>query len=149
MPSFDTRGRRERLALTTYVRLLRAANAARTFSSQHIANADLTLTQFTVLEALYHLGPMPLSDIAQKLLTTGGNLTLVVSNLEKRGFAERQRSPQDGRVFVVVLTSKGKTLMRDIFPKHAERIARFFRVLNANEQQKLGELCRKLGTQEP
>jgi MarR family 2-MHQ and catechol resistance regulon transcriptional repressor len=139
---------RQRLALLTYVKLMRAANAARNFASRSLAGSGLTLTQFAVLEALYHLGPMSLTDVAQKVLTTGGNLTMVVGNLEKQGLAKRQRSPEDRRVLIVVLTGKGKTLMREVFPLHAAAIAEFIGILSADEQRQLGELCRKLGKQE-
>ncbi len=137
----------ERLALSTYVKLMRAANSARNYASQGLSDANLTLTQFAVLEALYHLGPMSLSDIARKVLTTGGNLTMVVGNLEKRGLAHRQRCPEDKRVLIVALTSKGKTLLRDIFPKHAAAIVEFLSVLGPEQQKRLGDLCRKLGKQ--
>ena len=48
---------------------------------------------------------------------------------------------------IVVLTAKGKTLLRDIFPKHAAAIVEFLSVLSPQEQERLGELCRKLGKQ--
>jgi MarR family 2-MHQ and catechol resistance regulon transcriptional repressor len=139
---------KQRLALATYVRLIRAANTARSHSSRHLGDSGLTLTQFAVLEALYHLGPMSLSDIAQKILTTGGNLTMVVGNLEKQGLAQRQRSPDDRRVLIVALTARGKTLMRRIFPEHAAAIVEFMGLLSSGEQVRLGDLCRKLGKQE-
>lgn len=137
----------ERLALTTYVKLMRAANAARSYASRSLSETRLTLTQFAVLEALYHLGPMSLSDIARRVLTTGGNLTMVVGNLEKQGLARRQSCPEDKRVLIVVLTTKGKTLLRDIFPGHAAAIVQFLSILNPEQQERLGELCRKLGKQ--
>ena len=139
---------RQRLALLTYVKLMRAANAARNFASRSLADSGLTLTQFAVLEALFHLGPMSLTDIAQKVLTTGGNLTMVVGNLEKQGLAKRQRSPEDRRVLIVILTAKGKSLMREVFPRHAAAITQFLGALTPEEQLQLGELCRKLGRQE-
>ena len=108
----------------------------------------MTLTQFAVLEALYHLGPMSLSDIAQKVLTTGGNLTMVVRNLEKQGLARRQECPEDRRISIVVLTAKGKSLIRAMFPRHAAAIVEFLSVLSPEQQAHLGELCRKLGRQE-
>src|ERR1039458_10708710 len=108
---------------------MRAANSARNYASHSLAGANLTLTQFAVLEALYHLGPMSLSDIARKVLTTGGNLTMVVGNLEKLGLARRQRCPEDKRVLIVVLTAKGKTMLGDIFPRHAAAIVEFLSVL--------------------
>src|SRR5450759_3557225 len=138
-----------RLALATYVRLMRAANSSRTHASRHLGDTGLTLTQFAVLEALYHLGPMSLSDIAQKILTTGGNLTMVVGNLEKLGLAHRQKCPEDRRMLIVVLTAKGKALLRKLFPEHAAAITEVIGALSPAEQEQLGLLCRKLGTQEP
>src|ERR1700730_13139483 len=106
MPRPQSNRAQERLALSTYVKLMRAANSARNYASRSLAGANLTLTQFAVLEALYHLGPMSLSDIARKILTTGGNLTMVVGNLEKMGFAHRQKCPEDKHQFIVVLSTK-------------------------------------------
>jgi len=137
----------QRLALATYVRLNRAANTARACASRHLGDSGLTLTQFAVLEALYHLGPMSLTYIAVKVLTTGGNLTMVAGNLERDGLVRRQKSPEDGRVQIVALTAKGKTLLRRIFPVHAGAITEFMSVLDAGELKQLGELCRKLGKQ--
>jgi MarR family transcriptional regulator, 2-MHQ and catechol-resistance regulon repressor len=127
---------------------MRAANAARGHASRHLGDSGLTLTQFAVLESLYHLGPMSLSDIAQKVLTTGGNLTMVVGNLEKQGLALRQKSPEDGRVLIVVLTARGKTCIRRLFPEHAAAILDFMGALSPGEQDELGDLCRKLGKQQ-
>ncbi len=134
----------QRLALATYVRLMRAANSARSHASRHLGDSGLTLTQFAVLEALYHLGAMSLSDIAEKVLTTGGNLTMVAGNLERDGLVKRQKSPQDGRVQILVLTPKGKSLMRMVFPIHAAAITEFMAALNAEELEQLGDLCREL-----
>lgn len=139
----------QRLALTTYVRLMRAANTARAFASRQLDDSGLTLTQFAVLEALYHLGPMSLSAIAQKVLTTGGNLTMVAGNLERDGLVERERSDEDGRVQILSLTQKGKVLMRRVFPAHAAAITEFMCALQGLELEQLGELCRKLGKHMP
>ena len=141
----NSKSSEQRLALATYIRLLRAANAARMHASRQLEGTGLTLTQFAVLEALYHLGPLSLSDIAQKILTTGGNLTMVVGNLEKQGLANRQKSPQDGRVLIVSLTPKGKALIRRTFSSHAAAITEFMAALTPAQQKQFGELCRQLG----
>ena len=135
----------QRLALATYIRLMRAANSARAHASRNLGESGLTLTQFAVLEALYHLGPMSLSEIAAKVLTTGGNLTMVAGNLERDGLVERRRSPSDARVQVIHLSSKGKAVMRRIFPVHAAAITKFMSALTAAQQGEIGELCGKLG----
>src|SRR5664279_1414448 len=139
----------QHLALATYVRLTRAANAARNHATRHLGETVPTLTQFAVLEALYHLGPMSLSDIAEKILTTGGNLTMVLGNLEKLGLAHRQKCAEDRRILIVVLSAKGKALIRKLFPEHAAAITAYMAALSPAEQEQLGDLCRKLGTQPP
>ena len=135
---------RQRLALLTYGRLMRAANSLRTAASRQLDGTGLTLSQFAVLEALSHLGPLSLTEIARKILTTGGNLTMVAGNLEKQGLVQREVSPQDARVSILSLTPKGWKLIGEIFPKHASAISAAVGVLTPKEQKKLAELCRKL-----
>ena len=136
---------RQRLALLTYGRLMRAANALRTAASRQLETSGLTLSQFAVLEALYHLGPMSLSEVAKKILTTGGNLTMVAGNLEKQGLVDRKCSKQDARVYILSLTPKGKMLISEIFPEHAAAITAALDTLSPKEQKRLSELCRTLG----
>lgn len=136
---------RQRLALLTYGRLMRAANALRTQAARQLDSSGLTLTQFAVLEALYHLGPMSLSEVAKKILTTGGNLTMVAGNLEKQRLVSRTCSSEDARVYILSLTTKGKKLISEIFPAHAAAITGALDTLAPEEQKKLSELCRKLG----
>ena len=136
---------RQRLALLAYGRVMRAANALRTAASRQLEPTGLTLSQFAVLEALYHLGPMSLSEVAKKILTTGGNLTMVAGNLDKQGLVERKCSTEDARVYILSLTPKGKKLISEIFPEHAKAITEALQTLSPKEQKKLSELCRKLG----
>ncbi len=134
----------QRLALLAYGRLMRAANALRMAASRQLDGTGLTLSQFAVLEALYHLGPMSLSEVAKKILTTGGNLTMVAGNLEKQGLVNRKCSSEDARVYILSLTPKGKKLIGEIFPDHAAAITEALETLSPKEQKKLSELCRKL-----
>ncbi len=143
----DTPQSRQRLALLTYGRLMRAANTLRTFAARQLSETGLTLTQFAVLEALFHLGPMSLSDVARKILTTGGNLTMVVGNLERQGLVNRKCSAEDARVYMLSLTMKGRKLISEIFPEHAAALTGSLDMLTPTEQKKLGELCRKLAAQ--
>ena len=136
---------RQRLALLAYGRLMRAANSLRTTAARQLDPTGLTLSQFAVLEALYHLGPMSLSEVAKKILTTGGNLTMVSSNLEKQGLVSRKCSTEDARVYILSLTPKGKKLIAEIFPEHAAAITAAVEALSPRDQKTLSELCRTLG----
>ncbi len=132
-------------ALSTYVKLMRAAESMTVRAHQHLSLAGLTISQFGVLEALHHLGPLSQKDIGQKILRSSGNITMVIDNLEKRGLVRRKRDRQDRRFFIVHLTDGGNKLIRKIFPPHAAVISDELSVLTAAEQKTLGALCKKLG----
>ncbi len=136
------------LALDTYIKFTRAMNSLENRLSRSQALQTLTGTQFGVMEALLHLGPMSQSEIGGKLLKSGGNITLVIDNLEKCGLVLRQTAARDRRVTTVSLTDKGRGMIEAILPAQVEAIVRQFAVLTAGEQRMLGMLCKKLGKQE-
>ncbi len=135
----------EVLALDTFIKLTRANNSLLARIAQRGTHPDLTVSQFGTLETLYHLGTMSQTEICNKLLKSGGNTTLVIDNLEKRGLVHRRRDEHDRRVIMVELTDEGLALIRSIFPGHAQAIAAEMATLTPDEQQQLGELCKKLG----
>jgi len=136
---------RQERALSAYVKLLRASETLHTEATRSLAGADLSSSQFAVLEALYHVGPLCLSDLARKILKTSGNLTMVANNLEKRGLVVRQQSAQDRRFISLAITERGRKLMARIFPVHLSRIVELMDRLSPAEQEELGRLSRKLG----
>lgn len=140
--------REERRALNTFIKLVRAAGSVSARVESHLSGIGLTVSQFGVLEALYHLGPLFQKDLASKILKSTGNITMVVDNLEKRGLVARARDEQDRRHFLVSITVEGKKLIRGFFPGHVARIVREMGALTAAEQDELGRLCRAVGLQE-
>lgn len=136
-------------ALNTYIKLLRAADSVTARLQPRLSEAGLTTSQFGTLESLLHLGPMSQKELGRKLLKSGGNMTMVLDNLERRGLIRRERGPCDRRVCTIHLTPEGEALIREIFPDHARAIASQFSVLTPDEQEELGRLCRKLGLGDP
>lgn len=134
----------ERRALNAWVKLARAAGAVGGMLGQRLARADLTESQFGVLDALYHRGPMPQCDLARKILRTTGNVTLVVDNLERRGLVRRVRREDDRRFVAVHLTEAGQALLEAVLPGHAAAVAERFAILSPDEQRMLVGLCRRL-----
>ncbi|MGB9105839.1 MAG: MarR family transcriptional regulator [Terriglobales bacterium] len=145
MKHFHGTARQER-ALDAYVKLLRAADTVDSFLMPQLESAGLTPSQFAVLEALYHIGPLCLGELARKLLKTSGNLTMVVGNLQKRGLVTRTRQAADKRFYLVSITEKGRKLIAQVFPRHVERIVAAMSTLSPAEQKSLAALSRKLGT---
>jgi len=145
MPTRHSGSPQEVLALNTYIKLTRAVESFESRLLQRATLEDLTISQFGVLEVLYHLGPLCLNEIGGKLLKSSGNMTMVIDNLEKRGLVKRVRSLEDRRMIRIHLTSSGHETIERVFPLHAAAITAELAVLSPEEQTQLGELCRKLG----
>lgn len=135
----------ERLALDTYIKVSRAANAVELRINRHLSDYGLTISQFGVLEALYHLGPLHQHQLGEKILKSSGNMTLVIDNLCKRGLVKRERSESDRRYIAIHLSKEGSALMADLFPKHVEKVVIALSPLSQTEQEQLAMLCKKLG----
>jgi MarR family 2-MHQ and catechol resistance regulon transcriptional repressor len=132
-------------ALNTYTKLMRAAESVTVRVSHSMLSADLTISQFGVLEALYHKGPLCQRDIAAKILKSTGNITMVIDNLEKRGLVRRERDFHDRRYLTVYLTDSGTTLIAKVFAGVEALIVAEMGSLSRDEQELLGTLCKKLG----
>ncbi len=133
------------LSLKTWVKLARSFNTINKVVNEEINTYGVTPSQFGVLEALYHLGDMPIGKLGEKILVTGGNMTVILDNLEKQGYIERIKSPTDRRSLFIKLTEKGKTLIDQVFPGHKLFVAEIISVLTEEEQIVLGSLLKKLG----
>jgi MarR family transcriptional regulator, 2-MHQ and catechol-resistance regulon repressor len=133
-------------ALNAFIKLQRAAESV-SARIHAVLPAELTITQFGVLDALHHMGPLCQSELAEKLLKSGGNLTLVVDNLEKAGLVLRERDPADRRFVVVKLTDEGQAFIAALFPKVVAKVTREMGALSSTELADLGRLCKKIGLQ--
>ncbi len=131
-------------ALNAFIKLQRAAESVSTRVHSALP-AGLTVTQFGVLESLHHIGPLCQGELAEKLLRSGGNLTLVVDNLEKAGYVARERDPADRRFVVVKLTDKGAKFISELFPKVVANVVGEMSQLSSTELSDLGRLCKKIG----
>ena len=146
MPTHFAGSRAEMRVLDTFIKLTRCTNSLFTRLAERNTIGDLTYSQFAVLEALYHLGPMTAGEVSQKILKSGSNLTTVIDNLERDGLVRRERDANDRRVIHVHLTEAGSSRIEAVFPEHVAALVEEFSVLSASEQELLGKLCKKLGT---
>jgi MarR family transcriptional regulator, 2-MHQ and catechol-resistance regulon repressor len=145
MPTHFTGSRTERRTLATFIKLTRCTDSLMARIAERNTIGDLTFSQFAVLEALYHLGPMTAGEVSQKILKSGSNLTTVIDNLERDGLVRRERDTNDRRVINVHLTEAGGNKIEAVLPGHVAGLVDEFSVLSAKEQETLGELCKKLG----
>jgi MarR family 2-MHQ and catechol resistance regulon transcriptional repressor len=97
----------ETSGLDAYIELMRAAESVTARLETVMASAGLTVGQFGALEALLHLGSLRQRDLGAKLLRSGGNVSVVATNLERRGLVRRIRRRDDRRFITVALTARG------------------------------------------
>lgn len=101
-----------------------------------IQEFDLNVSEFGVLEMLYHKGDQPVQKVAEKILVTSGTITYVINKLEKKGFVIRRKCNKDKRVYYVSLTEKGKDYISHIFPKHKDFLDNLFKDLDEESKIK-------------
>jgi MarR family 2-MHQ and catechol resistance regulon transcriptional repressor len=132
-------------ALRLLIVMSRALRAVTEPARQQLKRWDLSPTEFGVLEALYHKGPLPLSALAERVLITGASMTYAVKQLEERGLMRRRPSAEDQRFVFGELTAAGRTLIARVFPEHAEHIRQAMRGLSRQEKRQAAELLMRLG----
>lgn len=137
--------KRERLDGALVIALSRSYEIAHRESRRLVAEYGLTFTQFEVMEALLHKGPLTVNGIIEAVLSTGGNITVVVRNLEKRGYATRLANPEDGRSFIVELTDEGRTVIEEVFPRHMRLLDKALAALSDDDIETIVGLLHKVG----
>lgn len=141
IPSY---GARNDLAMFAWVRLFRSHQKIRTKETRWMEELGLTMQQFTLLELLYHRGSQSVGAATKLLLSTPGNMTVVVKNLEKKGLVTVTPDPVDRRTRKLEITPAGAALIGGLFPEHAGRLADCFSALDDDELRTLSALLRKL-----
>lgn len=136
-------------AIRAYVKLIRTAESLHARISRGLALEGLTASQFSAMKVLRLHGALPQRDIAKFLLQTGGNITLVVDNLERDGLCQRVRDKEDRRIILVSLTSKGEELFDRIYPGHLDRIRNAMKALSSDELEDLTTTMNNLDPTDP
>lgn len=136
--------RKQEPSVSAYVRLIRTAEALHSSVSRGLALEGLTASQFSTLKVLRLQGALAQRDIAKYLLKTGGNVTVVVDNLEKQGLVVRIRDTEDRRIVFVKLTAEGEALFDRVYPGHLDRIKSAMSPLSEREYDQLVSLLERL-----
>lgn len=125
--------------------LARAFGSIQELSFRDIKSYGLNPTEFSVLELLYHKGPIPLQKIGARLLILSGGVTYTVDKLERSGYVRRRHCESDRRVIYAELTDKGRELLDRIFPQHALALHKALSGLNDEEKDVAAGLMKRLG----
>jgi MarR family 2-MHQ and catechol resistance regulon transcriptional repressor len=138
-------GAAEVRALDALIKLVRCTSSLQARLEVGLRAEGFTPTQFGILEALFHLGPLEPCELGPKLLTSRPNVVLLVDQLEERGLVRRKPVEGDRRRVLVELTAAGTRAIQRAFQKHARSVVKELSTLSAAEQEQLGRLCKRLG----
>lgn len=126
--------------------LWKAARAVEAYAENSVRQSELCGSDFAVLEALLHKGPLPVNEIGKKVLLTSGSITTAVDRLAERGLVERRAHGSDRRAKIVHLTREGKKLITRIYGEHAADMERLASVsLHKKERETLIRLLKQIG----
>ena len=131
------------LALHGLVIFRRASNAISRQEVQTIKKHNLTVAQFGVMEALYNKGNLRIQDLIDKLLSTSGNMTVVIRNMIRDGYIFKVADEKDKRSYLIGLTPLGRETIEKILPEHYDNIGKIFSVLSLKDQEDLAQILKK------
>ena len=123
--------------LKTVIALNRATNLLNRRAGAVFRRHGLTMQQFAVLEVLYHKGDLSIGEIIQRILATGGNMTVVLKNLIKEGFVVKRANPSDSRVAIISITDMGRQKINALFPEYLEDLHDFLKSVPDDEKNAL------------
>ena len=126
MKRVQSYGKHEDIVLRAHIELSRSLLKIRAKETVWLANHDLTLPQFGILESLYHLGNLSVGQITTLTLSTPGNITVVVKNLQSKGLISAVCSNEDRRIKMLEITSQGREIMEAIFTAHVANLVRWY-----------------------
>jgi MarR family 2-MHQ and catechol resistance regulon transcriptional repressor len=115
------------------------------WAERSIVDLGICTSDFMVLEALLHKGPLTISEIQGKVLLASGSMTAAVDRVESLGLVVRTTTARDRRARVLELTPKGREMIEKAYAEHAEQLEAAMSVLDPEEKQELYETLKKLG----
>ena len=125
--------------------MMKAMRALTRYAVEGIEETGLGLSDFGVLEALLHKGPLPVNTIGPIVDLTPGSISIAVDRLFAKGLVSRVESGEDRRVRIVALTPRGKDLIATAFRKHAAQMRKVFSELSPEELRSLEAGLKKVG----
>lgn len=128
-----------------WIVLARSYRALSTLAEQSVAREGLCLSDFMILEALLHKGPLTITEIQGKVLLATGSMTAAVDRLENKGWIGRKMTPEDRRARRLELTPAGNRLITEVFQAHNSDLESWMSVLTGTEKQQTYEALKKVG----
>lgn len=96
-------------------------------------------SQAATIHALWHNPNISQGQLAEILGIQPGSLSEMLKKLEKNGYVERRRDPEDQRILLVSLSPQGLDFFNKYQGHHEEEVASMFDEISDDE---LAEFCR-------
>lgn len=104
-----------------------------------------TLPRFDLMAQLERVPRgLRMSELSERLMVTGGNVTGLVDSLEDEGLVTRESDGADRRALRVKLTREGRRTFRAMAAEHERWIVAMFAGLPARDARALGEQLQAL-----
>lgn len=105
-----------------------------------------SLPRFDVLAQLDLVGDagVPVGTLAERLIASAGNITHLLTRMEREGLIARETAPDDRRSQIVRITEAGTAMYRRMADYHDRWIVGRMKALTPDEKQELKTLLRKL-----
>ncbi len=127
--------------------MMKAMQAITRYALANLEETGLGLSDFAVLEALLHKGPLPVNVIGPKVNLTPGSISVAVDRLVAKGLVSRAECTQDRRVRIVTLTPRGKSVITPGFRAHVETLPDVCAGLSRLELRQLEQQLKRVGKQ--
>jgi DNA-binding MarR family transcriptional regulator len=125
--------------------LFRTSAAIRRRMESSILAADrLSWTSFVAMWVLWVWGEMESRDLAAAVGISRPTSTGVVTTLEGRGWVERRKNADDGRMVRVALTDEGERKIAELFPRFNADERSLTSCLSAEDQDAIATMLRSL-----
>jgi MarR family 2-MHQ and catechol resistance regulon transcriptional repressor len=116
----------ESITASLWVVLARAYRSVAAYAEQSVAKFGICMSDFMILEALLHKGPMTMSDLCNAVLIQGAGMTAAADRLEKKKWIERVADETDRRARVVRLTKEGTSAAKTLYRRHVRDLDELF-----------------------
>lgn len=136
----ETRVREDHHAsLRLWLRLLTCTTRIENRIRQNLqAKFNTTLPRFDLMAQLERAPEgLKMSELSQRMMVTGGNITGITDGLEKEGLVLREVDRSDRRVFRVRLTAEGQRQFQRMAAEHERWVIDLFGSLSAERKKQL------------
>jgi DNA-binding MarR family transcriptional regulator len=130
------------LSVRLWLRMLACTNRIENFFRQNLQTKfETTLPRFDLMAQLERAPQgLKMSELSQRMMVTGGNVTGITDGLEKEGLVIREVDAADRRVFRVKLSAEGQRQFRRMAAEHEQWIIELFKGMTVKHKNQLVEL---------